>query len=114
MAQSRFIYLGVKGSEMALNSANGEELWTRKLKRSDFVNVVLDGNNLYAATSGEIFCLGPKISISRWHKSLKGCGWGVVSIAGEGIAQSLSALGAEKRRRDEQPAAASGSAAGAA
>jgi outer membrane protein assembly factor BamB len=114
MAQSRFIYLGVRGSVIALNSANGEQLWATSLKGIDFVNVVLDGNNLYAATRGEIFCLEPKSGIIRWHNPLKGYGWGLVSIAGEGIAQNFSALGAEKRRREQQQAAGGAAAAGAA
>jgi outer membrane protein assembly factor BamB len=112
MAQSRFIYLGVRGSVIALNSANGEQLWATPLKGIEFVNVVLDGSNLYAATKGEIFCLEPKTGIIRWHNPLKGYGWGLISIAGEGIAQNLSALGAEKRRRDEQDAASGSAAAG--
>lgn len=114
MAQSKFIYLGVKGSVMALNSANGEQLWAASLKSSDFVNVVLDGNNLYAATRGEIFCLDPQTGAIRWHNPLKGYGWGLVSIAGEGIAQNSSALAAEKRRQDQQQAAASSSGAASA
>lgn len=107
MAQSKFIYLGVKGSVMALNSANGQQLWTTSLKGMDFVNVVLDGNNLYATTRGEIFCLDPQTGIIRWHNPLKGYGWGLISIAGEGISQNFSALGAEKQRRDQQAAASS-------
>ena len=111
MAQSKLIYLGVRGSVMALNPANGGQLWAARLKGTDFVNVVLDGTNLYAATRGEIFCLDPRTGEIRWHNPLKGCGWGLISIAGEGIAQNPSALAEEKRRRDEQQAAASSSAA---
>ncbi len=106
MALSRFIYLGIRGSVIALNPANGQRLWATPLKGSDFVNVVLDGNNLYAATHGEIYCLEPRTGMIRWHNPLKGYGWGLVSIAGEGIAQNLPALTAEKRRRDEADAAA--------
>ena len=110
MAQSKFIYLGVKGSVIALNPANGEQFWSASLKSSDFVNVVLDGINLYAATRGEIFCLDPQTGAIRWHNPLKGYGWGLVSIAGEGIDQNISPLTAEKRRRDHQQAAAASSA----
>ena len=113
MASSKFIYLGIKGSVVAMNSANGQQLWATSLKGSEFVNVVLDGNNLYAATRGEIFCLDPNTGIIRWHNPLKGYGWGLVSIAGEGISQNLSALAAEKQRREQQQAAASSSAASA-
>jgi outer membrane protein assembly factor BamB len=111
MRQSKFIYLGIKGSVIALNSATGEQLWTAHLKSSEFVNVVLDGSNLLATTSGEIFCLDPNTGIIRWHNALKGYGWGLATIAGEGVAQNVSAIVAEKRRRDEQQQAASSSAA---
>ena len=110
MTQSRFVYLGVKGSVLALNSATGEQLWATPLKGADFVNVALGGNNLYAATHGEIFCLEPQSGIIRWHNSLKGYGWGLVSIAGDGLAQDHSALAMEKRRRDQQQAAVASSA----
>ena len=103
----------IRGSVIALNSANGQQLWATKLKGAEFVNVVLDGNNLYAATHGEIYCLEPRTGIIRWHNPLKGYGFGLVSIAGEGIAQSVSALTAEKRRRDDEEAS-SGAAATAA
>ncbi len=112
MAQSKFIYLGVKGSVIALNSATGQQLWATALKGGEFVNVVLDGNNLYATARGEMFCLDPQTGSIRWHNPLKGYGWGLISLAGEGVAQNVSALAAEKQRRDQQ--AASSSAAGSA
>ena len=103
MSHSNIIYLGIKGSVVAMNAGTGEQLWTVHLKSSDFVNVVLDGDNLYAATQGEIFCLNPQTGVGRWHNKLKGFGWGLVSIAGEGIAPSPPLLQAEeKRRRDRQ------------
>ena len=111
MAQSKLIYLGIRGSVLALNPATGGQLWVVTLKGREFVNVVLDGNNLYAATRGEIFCLDPRTGEIRWHNPLKGCGWGLISIAGEGLAQDLSALSEEKRRREQQQAAAASSAA---
>ena len=113
MALSRFIYLGIRGAVLALNSSNGEQLWATKLKGAEFVNVVLDGNNLYAATHGEIYCLEPRTGIIRWHNPLKGYGFGLVSIAGEGIAQNLPSLLAEKRRRDDEAASAAAASANA-
>ena len=107
MASSKFIYLGIRGSVVAVNSANGQQLWATSLKGSEFVNVLLDGNNLYAATRGEIFCLDPNTGIIRWHNPLKGYGWGLVSIAGEGLVQNDSILIAEKRRQEQQQAASS-------
>lgn len=105
MAQSKFIYLGIKGSVIALNSATGREVWAKKLKGVDFVNVVLDGSNLFAATHGEIFCLDPRTGIIRWNNPLKGYGWGLVSIAGAGIPENTLLPQAERRRQDEDAAA---------
>jgi outer membrane protein assembly factor BamB len=115
MAQSKIIYLGMKGAVMAVSTSTGQPVWETALKGSDFVNVVLDGDNLFATTRGEIFCLDPQGGGIRWHNPLRGYGWGLVTIAGEGIGQNVSAVMAEKRRRDqEQASAASSSSAGTA
>ena len=111
MAQSKILYLGVKGSVVAIDSATGQIIWSTALKGAEFVNVVLDGNNLFATARGEIFCLDPQGGGIRWHNPLKGYGLGLVSIAGEGIPQNAM-LAAEKILRDQQQAAAAASAAG--
>jgi outer membrane protein assembly factor BamB len=103
---AKIIHLGVRGSVMAVNSATGEIVWTTALKGSEFVNVVLDGVNLFATTRGEIFCLDPQGGGIRWHNPLKGYGLGLITIAGEGIAPNTAAASAEKRRRDEEQASA--------
>jgi outer membrane protein assembly factor BamB len=110
---SKTIYLGVKGSVVAMNSATGEIVWSTSLKAAEFVNVILDGNDLFATTRGEIFCLDPQGGGIRWHNPLKGYGLGLITIAGEGIGQNTPAVTAEKRRRDQEQAAA-GSASAAA
>ena len=112
MARPKVIYLGIKGSVIALNVENGQQLWATTLKGSEFVNVVFERSNVYATTRGEIFCLDPQTGIIRWQNPLKGYGWGLVSIAGEGIAQNLAPLTAEQQRSDEE-ARSSGSAASA-
>jgi outer membrane protein assembly factor BamB len=105
----KIIYLGVKGSVVAINSATGQPVWTTQLKGVEFVNVVLDGNNLFATTRGEIFCLEPQSGGIRWHNPLKGYGLGLITIAGEGIPQNAAAPSAEKRRRDQEQASAAAS-----
>ena len=42
------IYLGIKGSVLALDRRTGSEVWRTPLKGADFVNVVLDGDALFA------------------------------------------------------------------
>src|SRR5690242_8059217 len=106
---AKIIYLGVKGSVVAIDSATGQIVWSTPLKAAEFVNVVLDGDNLFATTRGEIFCLDPKGGGIRWHNPLKGYGLGIITIAGEGIPQN-AVLGAEKRRRDQEAAASAAAA----
>jgi outer membrane protein assembly factor BamB len=109
----KLIYLGIKGAVVAKDADTGRQIWERPLKGNDFVNLVLDGDNLYAATHGEIFCLDSRSGAVRWHDPLKGRGWGLVGIAVEGAPTSAApVLSAEKRRRDAQAAAAAGAAAG--
>ena len=110
MAQASVVFIGIGGAVLALDRSTGEEVWRTPLKGSDFVNVVLEGGEVYAATKGELFSLDPATGRIRWQNPLKGLGRGLVTIAsssGTGIAAMQ-----EKRRRDQQAAAAA--AAGAA
>lgn len=102
------IYLGIKGAVVALSRATGEEIWRTALKGGDFVNVVLDGNQLYATTKGEIFCLDTTTGEPRWHNKLSGLGLGLISIATPSGSQVLTAQ--EKRQRDAAAAATAASA----
>ncbi|HEY9173090.1 MAG TPA: PQQ-binding-like beta-propeller repeat protein [Verrucomicrobiae bacterium] len=105
------IFLGVKGSVIALDANTGGQLWVTHLKGSGFVHLVLDGGNLYATTYGEIFCLDPRTGAGRWHNPLKGFGLGLVSVATGGVPSSgLLPLAAERRRQEEEAAAGSSAA----
>lgn len=105
----KIIYLGVRGSAVAMDSTTGQIVWSTPLKGSEFVNVVLDGNNLFATTRGEIYCLDAQSGGIRWHNPLKGYGLGLITIAGEGIPQN-AVPGAEKYRRDQEQASAAATA----
>jgi outer membrane protein assembly factor BamB len=109
MAQAELVYLGIKGCVIALNSASGQQVWSQRLKGMDFVNVAFDGRNVFAATHGEIFCLDPETGFVRWNNPLKGYGWGMVTMAGKGIAENGQAVLAQKRRCNEQSSAAAAS-----
>ncbi len=111
----RLLYLGVKGSVMALDATTGTQLWVTHLKSSGFVHIVLERDNLYAATYGEVFCLDPKTGAERWHNPLKGYGLGLVSIATENTPISaLLNLAAERQRQDAESSAAMASSTAAA
>ncbi|HZS04115.1 MAG TPA: PQQ-binding-like beta-propeller repeat protein [Blastocatellia bacterium] len=96
---TNLIFIGIKGTVVALDRATGEEVWRTIMKGSDFVNLVIDGENLYATTKGEIFCLDPSSGQLRWHNRLSGMGLGLVTIATPSGNQAISL--AEKRRRDQ-------------
>ena len=76
------IYLGVRGTVVALDRVSGAELWRTPLKGWSFVNLALDGDCLLATTYGEIYCLDPASGHVRWSNPLRGLGYGLVSIAG--------------------------------
>ncbi len=111
MKQSDLIFVGIKGSVLALDRSTGAQVWATHLKGSDFVNVVLDDGKIFASCYGEIFCLDPLTGAGIWHNPLKGFGTGLATIATQenghcGVPPVLS----EKHRRDEAAAAAAAAA----
>ncbi len=111
MASSNFVYIGIKGSVVALDRGTGSQIWVTPLRGSEFVNVMLGEGELYAASKGELYCLDPATGHVRWHNPLKGLGWGLVSIAAPGTQTNQMAL--FERRKREQEAAAAAAAGGA-
>jgi outer membrane protein assembly factor BamB len=110
MKTSDLVFIGIKGSVVALDRATGQQVWATHLKGSNFVNVAVQNGAVLASCYGEIFCLDPLTGDALWHNPLKGFGLGLATIAtehnpGGGNAPVL----AERRRRDEA-AAASGAA----
>jgi outer membrane protein assembly factor BamB len=106
MKTSELIFIGIKGSVVALNRVTGEQVWATHLKGSDFVSVVVQNETVVASCYGEIFCLDPLTGNALWHNPLKGFGTGLATIATEQNPGSGNApVLAEKRRRDAQAAA---------
>jgi outer membrane protein assembly factor BamB len=112
MKPSDLVFVGIKGSVVALNRASGTQVWATHLKGSGFVNVVLDGDRILAASYGEVFCLNPLTGEGLWHNPLKGFGYGLASIATQSNPGNDNAVtAAEMHRRDEEAAASSAAAA---
>jgi outer membrane protein assembly factor BamB len=110
--QTSVVFIGIKGTVLALDRATGQEVWRTPLKGGDFVNVVIDGGELFAAAKGELFRLDPGTGAILWQNTLRGLGRDLVTIASSGT--SGAAVIREKRRREEAAAAAgAGAAAGA-
>jgi outer membrane protein assembly factor BamB len=111
MKTSDLVFIGIKGSVIALNRFTGQQVWATHLKGADFVSVVLQNEVLLASCCGEIFCLNPLTGQGLWHNPLKGFGRGLATIATEHtLESSIAPVLAEKRRRDEQAAAAAAAA----
>ena len=106
MRTAQLVFVGIKGSAVALNRATGQQVWATHLKGSDFVNVVLRNGAVLASCHGELFCLDPLTGIGMWHNPLKGFGTGLATIATQDIPGSGNApVLAEKLRRDQEAAA---------
>ena len=109
MASSNYVFVGIKGSVIALDRSTGTQIWAVSLKGRDFVNVAVTDDEVYAATKGELYCLDTATGQLRWHNPLKGFGLGLVAVAAPGLQGDQAAM-AEKRKRDEKAAAAAAAA----
>lgn len=106
MKTSDLVFIGIRGSVVALDGATGKQMWATHLKGWSFVNLVLQDGAVLASCFGEVFCLDPFTGNALWHNPLKGFGTGLATIATEdnpGFG-NVSVM-AEKRRRDDQAAA---------
>ncbi len=111
MRISDLIFVGIKGSVVALHRTTGDMVWGTRLKGADFVNVVLEGSKLLATCCGEIFCLDALAGKVLWHNPLKGLGRGLATIATERNPGGTGTVSMEAKRRQDEEAAAAGSAA---
>ena len=112
MTPSELIHVGIKGTVIALNRQTGAIVWTKSLKGTEFVNLLLEGDCVYAATRGEVFCLDARTGAGLWHNPLKGFGTGLTTmVVPDSLRAGVTAALAEKRKRDEQASAAAAAAA---
>jgi len=107
MKTSDLVFIGIKGSVIALNRTTGEQVWATRLKGYSFVNVVLDGDRILATCCGEIYCLNPLTGDGLWHNQLKGFGMGLATIATAGEARSGQMPVLAEKQRKAQAAASS-------
>lgn len=107
MKTPNLLYVGIRGSVVALHRDTGEIAWRTHLKGAEFVNLIVDGDHIYATTYGEAFCLDARSGQSLWHNRLKGLGLGLASLATpDDLRTGVAALLAEKRRQDDASSSA--------
>jgi hypothetical protein len=105
MKTSDILFVGIKGSVMALNRASGQPVWTTPLKGSSFVNLLVEKGQIFASTEGEVFCLNPLGGEVLWHNPLKGYGFGLASMATEASGAGAQMPLAEQARQEEESSA---------
>src|SRR6516225_5657861 len=112
MNPSDLVFIGIRGSVVALERATGKQVWATHLKGWDFVNAVFQDDRVLASCHGEIFCLDALSGNALWHNGLKGFGTGLATIATASNQASINeSVLSEKRRRDAAAAAAAATAA---
>jgi outer membrane protein assembly factor BamB len=97
------IFVGIGGYAVAVDRATGSEVWRTKLRGSDFVNVAVEGRDVFASTRGRLYCVDAATGTIKWENELKGLGLGLVGIAGAG---AVTAAEARRREQAAQSAAA--------
>jgi len=101
------LYVGMKGSVVAVDRASGHSKWTTRLGGSRFVVVVHDGDMVIAHTKGELFGLDANNGKILWKNGLPGMGYGYATITSANIGTN-QAVAAIKQIMDQQAAAAAG------
>lgn len=107
------LYLGVQGNVVAYEKSTGRKIWSTQLKSSQFVNLILDGNRLFAHTQGELFALDAASGKLLWQDGLKGYGYGLASLVTQSSPSNPQAVLAEnimeQQRQSDGSAATAGS-----
>ena len=102
---SSVVFVGMNGRAFCLDRVNGELVWEAKLKGTDYVTLLLDGDLLFAATRGVVFCLQAATGNLVWQNDMPGQGLGLASIA---TAAGASNPGPAEEERRRQTTAATG------
>jgi outer membrane protein assembly factor BamB len=90
------LYVGVQGNVIAFEKSTGRQVWSTPLTSSSFVNVILDGDKLFAHTRGELFALDAATGKLLWQDGLKGFGYGLASLVTQSAPANPQAVLAEK------------------
>jgi outer membrane protein assembly factor BamB len=113
---TEILYLGVRGSVVALDPVSGRNLWQTRLAGSfssaQFVTLLVRHGCVYAHTGGKAYGLDAQNGRILWCNELPGLGYGIASLAVEGSATTEDVLAAEHAAEAERTAAHSSSHAG--
>ncbi len=91
--QDRF-YVGVKRFVLCLDRRTGREIWRTELKNSVLVNLVVDGDMVFAHAGGEMFGLRAEDGALLWRNGFEGLGYGYCLIATQSASSQTAAIAA--------------------
>ena len=89
---SEVLVVGTRGYLLAFEKATGNPMWKYQFEKSfwagnsGYVTTLVDGDKLFAACYGEIYCFDLMKGSLLWKDNLSGKGFGVVSFAVLGTA----------------------------
>lgn len=107
------LYVGVGGRVICLRKCDGKEIWrTRLPKRSDITTILVEKEEVFAASSGTVFALSSKTGDIQWQRPLK-AGGRVCILGNEAQAGVAAAIQAAQAAAASGAAAAAAAAAGA-
>ena len=110
MAISDLVFVGIRGSVLAMDINSGARVWETPLAGGSFVTLLVEGDKIFAGAQGEIFCLDAVTGKILWHDGLKGYGFGLTSLATANGRSDSSALAAEHTSRQQADASAAAAA----
>jgi len=116
MRTEDLLFVGVKERVLALKRGTGEIVWATELNRTAlvgnvFVNLFVDRSDVFAHTSGTLFCLDAQSGRVKWENPLKGCGYDIATLAtSSGTSENLAAIVHKLPQDVEAASTASGSA----
>jgi outer membrane protein assembly factor BamB len=111
MATPNLVFIGIRGSVVAIDKPSGARRWETKLKGISFVSLLVDNDRVFAGANGEVFCLDAATGKILWRDGLRGYGFGLLSIAVQNQGTDSAVLAAEHDRQQSDASSSAGVAA---
>jgi outer membrane protein assembly factor BamB len=98
MQNSVPLFVGTANRVYSIDRQSGRVIWQVTLNKqffrmgSSFVNLEFDGESLFAASYGQLYCLNPQTGETRWKVPLQGVMANPVTFASSPNHQAALAL----------------------
>ena len=98
MDVSSLVFIGTKTCVAAISKIDGQTVWKTELEGGfagfEFVTVCCDGEQVYAHTKGQLYCLNALTGELLWFNKLTGMGYqlGSLCVAGQPLTSVSPAM----------------------